>query len=173
MNTHEKLPEINLRALEPEDLDVLYRIENDRALWGEGVTNVPYSRYVLHDYIASSSADIFVDKQVRFMIVNADGVAVGIADLVNFDPRHRRAEVGLMLMSEYRGLGYASAALQELCRYSAEVLNINQLYAIVAADNSKSISMLKRIGFADSGVLKEWLCNGREYTDAILLQKKL
>ena len=35
---------IHLRALEPEDLDMLYQIENNRELWSVGVTNVPYSR---------------------------------------------------------------------------------------------------------------------------------
>ena len=51
-------PEVKLRAMEPEDLDLLYSIENDMVLWNVGTTNVPYSRYVLHDYIANSSCDI-------------------------------------------------------------------------------------------------------------------
>ena len=51
-------PEIRLRALEPEDLDLLYKIENDMKLWNVGATNVPYSRYTLHDYIATASNDI-------------------------------------------------------------------------------------------------------------------
>ena len=46
MNT---LPAIRLRAIEPEDLDLLYQIENDSSLWDVGTTNVPYSRYTLHD----------------------------------------------------------------------------------------------------------------------------
>jgi diamine N-acetyltransferase len=29
------------------------------------VTNVPYSRFALHEYIASATGDIYVDKQVR------------------------------------------------------------------------------------------------------------
>ena len=40
---------IKLRAIEPEDLEVLYKIENDVRLWNIGVTNVPYSKYTLHD----------------------------------------------------------------------------------------------------------------------------
>ena len=30
-----------LRAMEPEDLDLLYQIENDTKLWNIGLTNVP------------------------------------------------------------------------------------------------------------------------------------
>ena len=32
---------IHLRALEPEDLDFLYEMENDESLWEMGGTNVP------------------------------------------------------------------------------------------------------------------------------------
>ena len=40
---------VRLRAMEPEDLDFLYAMENDKEVWDVGCTNVPYSRYVLHD----------------------------------------------------------------------------------------------------------------------------
>ena len=36
MNTSK--PSIHLRAIEPEDLDLLYRIENDVKLWNVGAT---------------------------------------------------------------------------------------------------------------------------------------
>ena len=55
---------IHLRALEPEDLDFLYEMENDESLWEMGGTNVPYSRQVLLDYITTATADIYTDKQV-------------------------------------------------------------------------------------------------------------
>ena len=47
-----------LRALEPEDLELLYSIENDDSIWKIGASNVPYSKYVLRDYIANSHNDI-------------------------------------------------------------------------------------------------------------------
>ena len=49
--------QVHLRATEPEDLDILYKIENDDSLWNLGNTNVPYSKYVLHDYIAHATND--------------------------------------------------------------------------------------------------------------------
>ena len=91
---------IRLRAMEPEDLDLLYKIENDESLWSVSTTNVPYSRYVLHDYIANSKNDIFADSQVRLIIETDDRRAnIGLLDLVNFDPRHQRAELGIILLN--------------------------------------------------------------------------
>ena len=42
---------IHLRALEPEDLDILYHSENDSSLWQYGSTLVPYSRFTLREYL--------------------------------------------------------------------------------------------------------------------------
>ena len=87
---------LNLRAMEPEDLEVLYKIENDRTLWDVGVTNVPYSRYVLHDFISNSTGNIYADGQVRLMI-ELEGQVIGIVDLVNFDAKNRKAEISIVL----------------------------------------------------------------------------
>ena len=80
------LPFVELRAMEPEDLDTLYKIENDKEMWNVSTTNVPYSKYVLHQYIANATNDIYTDKQVRMIAIDDRGETVGIVDLVNFSP---------------------------------------------------------------------------------------
>lgn len=57
----------------------------------------PYSRYVLHDFIANSTCDIYKDGQVRWAIENEEGEVVGMIDLTNFDPHHSRAETGIVI----------------------------------------------------------------------------
>ena len=101
------LTKVRLRAMEPEDLDFLYNIENDRELWNVGNTNVPYSRYVLHDYIANATNDIYSDGQVRMIVENAEGCTVGMADLFDFNASHRRAELSIVIMrGQYRQRKY-------------------------------------------------------------------
>lgn len=70
--------------MEPEDLEFMYGVENDDRLWNVGVTNVPYSRSTLLDYITSATGDIFADKQVRLMIDNEVGETIGMVDLMDF-----------------------------------------------------------------------------------------
>ena len=119
------LPVVRLRAIEPEDLDMLYGIENDTKLWNVSVTSVPYSRYTLYDYIANSKNDIYSDRQVRMMVENGGGEVVGIVDLINFDPKHLRAEIGIVIKREYRNQGYAQAAIGEICDYALNVLHLH------------------------------------------------
>ena len=156
--------------MEPEDLEVLYRIENDAELWAVGTTNVPYSRYTLHDYIATSSDDIFADRQLRLIIVDGKET-VGIADLINFDPRHRRAEVGIVIEKPYRRKGYAKAALEALHDYARRVIHLHQLYAIVGADNLPARRLFLSEGYRATATLKEWLlCADNSYADAEVMQ---
>ncbi len=165
-----QLPKIRLRAIEPEDLDILYRIENDTRLWNVGATNVPYSRYTLHDYIATSSDDIYADRQVRLIVENEDGQTVGLADLVHFDPQHLRAETGIVIVDAYRRKGFASATLMELCNYALRVLHLHQLYAIVEKENQAAMQLFRNNGFEEQAILKDWLFDGRSYHDSCLLQ---
>ena len=163
-------PVIHLRALEPEDLDFLYRIENDDILWRVGVTNVPYSRYVLRDYIANTQNDIYADRQLRLMIEDDGRQVVGVVDLVNFDPRHLRAEVGIVICAEKRQQGYARAAVSELCRYATETLHLHQLYVVVDESNEPAVRLFLHAGFKSRNVLQDWLYTGNEYHRALLLQ---
>ena len=164
---------MKLRAIEPEDLDVLYQIENDRSLWHVGTTNVPYSRYTLHDYIANSSDDIYVDRQVRLMVENDEGETVGIVDLVQFSPQHLRAEVGIVIMNAQRRKGYATAAVEALCDYAQRVIHLHQLYAVVDSHNEAAVALFRKNGFSVENTLQEWLFDGREYHDALLMQRFL
>jgi diamine N-acetyltransferase len=164
-------PPVRLRAIEPEDLDLLYKIENDWQIWKVGITNVPYSRYVLHDYIAKSSSDIYTDRQVRLMIEDANtNMTVGIIDLVNFSPSHLRAEVGIAISPVYRRKGYASAAIAEIKNYSHLILHLHQLYVVIAEGNIASQRLFQSAGFQDVQLLKDWLRDGEHYCNAILMQ---
>jgi len=161
---------IKLRALEPEDLDELYAIENDREIWHVGPTNVPYSRYALHEYIARQQADIYADRQVRLVVENAEKTVVGLVDLVDFDPQHRRAELGIVVKKAFRGNGYGQAAIAQMLDYARKTLHLHQIYAIVDADNHESLQLFRQVGFEEKNRLEDWLFDGENYRDAVLMQ---
>lgn len=168
MNT--TLPYVRLRAMEPEDLELLYQIENEPELWQVGCTNVPYSRYLLRDFITRSTGDIYTDKQVRLMAENANGETIGIADIMNFNPRHMRAEVGITIRPAYRQQGYGLAALCHLLAYGKRTLCLHQLFAIVSCHNEASRRLFLKAGFNASCELKDWLYEDGEYHPAIVMQ---
>lgn len=164
---------IRLRAPEPEDLELMYRLENESSEWAVGCTTVPYSRFLLRQYIEQTTGDIYADKQVRLMIERkSDKLVMGCADLVNYEPMHQRAEVGIIIVPEYRGKGYGSMSLDVLCHYALDFLHLHQLVAYIAADNIGSLAMFRSQGFVHGKQLEQWLRNADGgYKDAWLLQR--
>jgi diamine N-acetyltransferase len=162
---------IYLRAPEPEDLDVMYNMENDPASWDVSCFTVPYSRFVLKQYIEASQCDIFADKQLRLMLVNLENKqVVGTIDLTDFVPMHGRAGVGIAVKKEFRRQGFAHQALELLVRYSFEFLHLRQLYAYVSVRNEASRKLFCSCGFTQAGVLKDWLRVKDGYEDVFFMQ---
>lgn len=164
------MPDIRLRAMEPEDLDFLYGIENDPEVWSVGATNVPYSRYTLYDYIANTKNDIYTDRQVRLIIEDCNSRVVGTVDITNFDPRHMRAEIGIVIQKTQRRKGYARSALSMTIHHAFVTLHIHQLYAVIPEDNIASMTLFESCGFKRTAMLKDWLSYGGRYKNACLLQ---
>lgn len=163
---------ITLRALEPSDIDVMYRWENDAELWRYGSTVAPFSRKQIWEYISGYDSDIFSARQLRLMIVdNATGEAVGALDLTDFDPVNQRAAIGIFVDKSRQRMGYASSAVELVTGYCAERLGMHQLWAIVPADNSPSRSLFTSCGFKISGRLQSWVKTRTSYCDAYIYQK--
>lgn len=162
---------ITLRTPEPEDLELMYTMENDTTLWSVGNTLLPYSRYTLRQYLEQSRQDLFTEHQARFVITLADGEAAGMIDLADFDPLNSRAEVCIGLLGKHRGKGIATRALALLCEYALKRLHINQLYAFIPKWNSESLNLFEKNGFTKSALLKQWQRTEKGYIDVFLVQK--
>ena len=151
-------PSVELRALEPDDLDFLYELENDRMIWAVSDTLAPISRHALREYLQHAAADFYEVRQLRLVVTSVDsGQAVGVVDLFDFDPRHRRAGVGITIRSSERRRGYARHTLQLVAAHAREVLHLHQLYCTIAQTNRASIRLFKKAGFRRVGVRQEWL----------------
>lgn len=165
---------ITLRALEPDDIDLLYQWENDMEIWDVSNTKTPFSKYILAKYLNDSSKDIYELKQLRLIILNENKAPVGAVDLFDFEPYHLRAGVGILIhKKEYRNLGYASDTLMALSEYALNVLGLKQLYANIADDNTTSINLFENTGFEKIGLKKFWLKTVNGWKDEILFQKVL
>ena len=89
---------IRLRALEPEDLEYLYKWENDMDLWEVSDTLTPFSIFTLKKYIETCHLDIYTTKQLRLMVERIEPqTRVGLVDLYDFDPYHQLAGIGIMI----------------------------------------------------------------------------
>ena len=165
---------VRFRALEPDDIDLLYEWENNTEIWNVSNTFEPFSKYVLAKYIKESQRDIYEAREMRLIIETHEGKAVGAIDLFEFDPFHFRAGVGILIHDEHdRNLGYATDALHLLCSYAADYLNLHQLFANITFDNQASIQLFTNAGFELAGTKKDWRRTPDGWKDELLFQKIL
>lgn len=163
---------VRLRSLEVSDLDRMYLWENDMSLWNISGYTTPFSSEALSAFIDTSSRaeSIFSSGQLR-LIIDVDGVAAGCVDLFEFEPRDRRAGVGILVYEErFRRQGIALGALNELIDYAHKILNIENLWAHIPIENCPSVGLFERCGFTKSGVLRHWRLYDGVYSDVAVYQ---
>ena len=151
---------ILLRLLETKDIDFLYKWENDMSLWEYGDTRIPFSKALLENYISNYDANILSAKQLRFMIIEkSSNSAIGAVDLYDVDIYNSRAFIGIMIIPQWQNMGYA-----------LNIIGLSQIAAYIPSTNLKSISLFKRLGYTESGCLKNWSRFGNKVNDVIIMQ---
>jgi diamine N-acetyltransferase len=167
-----KCEKIRLRALEPEDLELLYKWENDDSYWVISNTVAPFSKYILKRYLENSHKNIFETGQLRLMIeLVSEKKTIGTIDLFDFDSFHQRAGIGILIADDAeRRKGYASMALKCLIDYCFTTLQLHQLYCNILANNCESMDLFKKQGFVQSGIKKEWVKTSEGYLDEYMFQ---
>ena len=166
---------IRLRALEPEDVDKLYKWENDTQIWHLSNTLTPFSKHVLRQYLKTAAKDIYETRQLRLIIEVLDEKRpVGAIDLFDFDPFNLRAGVGILVHSKQdRRKGFASQAIETLSGYARSVLGLRQLYCNICEDNEDSLKLFIKQGFVITGQKKEWVRTLDGFLTEYFLQKLL
>lgn len=161
---------INLRAIEPTDLAFLYQIENDELFWEVSNTQKPFSKYLLQQYLENAQQDIYEAKQLRLVIEEKNGSSVGLIDLFDFEPKHKRAGIGIVINQQFQNKGYANEAISLLVNYSNTHLGLHQLFANITEDNTKSISLFEKIGFKKTGIKKDWIFTNGKFKNEFFYQ---
>ena len=163
---------IYLRALEPEDLEFVYAIENDETIWEVSNTITPYSKFLIRQYLENAHQDIYEAKQLRLAICKSNtSEAVGLIDLFDFDVKNKRAGVGIIIQNEIdRNNGLGKEALGLVINYAFQQLQLHQLYANIGTENKASVSLFTTFGFERIGVKKDWNFANNAFQDEAVFQ---
>ncbi len=161
-----------LRALEHEDLDFIYEIENDETIWNVSNTNTPYSKFLIRQYLENTHQDIYEAKQLRLAICKNNSLeTIGLIDLFDFDPKNNRAGIGIIIKeNQDRKSGFGTESLALLINYSFSKLNLHQLFANINPQNSASVTLFTKFGFQNIGTKKHWNLVKGSYQDEDLYQ---
>ena len=141
----------------------LHRWENASEDWWMGATVTPISREAMQAF-ADGTHDLYRDRQLRLMLdhsasgdMEGDRMTVGALDLYDFEPRHRRAGIGVYIDPRFRRQGHAIMGLTLLVDYARLHLGLHQLFAEVPVSNASSMDLFRKLGFLKTGERRDWI----------------
>lgn len=162
---------VKLRNMRDDDLELMFDWENREELKYLGDEHQPISKAELSAFINHSIGDLYTDGQLRWMIDNTDST-VGCIDLFQFDAHNQRVGVGILIADlENRKNGFAQEALELLCNYCFEVLNLRQVFCHIPVDNQASLRLFSTCGFEETGRFRDWVKKENVFIDAVFMQR--
>ena len=154
--------QLRLRPLEREDLRFVHELDNNETVmhyWFEE----PYEAFV-------ELCDLYDkhihDQSERRFIVEREGLRVGLVELVEINHIHRRAEFQIIISPDHQGRGYATQATHLAMGYAFTVLNLYKLFLVVDVENTRAVSVYRKLGFTEEGILRHEFFVDGVYRDA-------
>jgi ribosomal-protein-alanine N-acetyltransferase len=132
------------------------------------LSNLESSKRLLNRYLKYWS-DYF---QFNYIIERREVkniIKLGSISLWNISWRHKRAEIGIWIASDYWNQGIGEKAINLIKIIAFYHLKLNRLEAHISVKNFRSITLFKKCGFIEEGKLREYLHFKGIYQDAIIL----
>lgn len=147
---------VRLRALEPEDADLIYEWAHDPEV-GRWMTNDhPRSRAQIRKRCEERPINTY-ELVVLGIETKAEGKLIGIIDLRDAQPEIGNAELDIYIGdAEYRnGGGYGTDALRTMCRYGFNSMRLHMITLWVVAENEIARHVYRKVGFSEDGRHRE------------------
>ena len=104
-----------------------------------------------------------------FLVLKETNETIGRSGFHNWYAKHQRAEVGYVLSSEaHRRQGYMGEALAAILEHGFKVMGLNRIEACIGPDNIASLTLIKKFGFTQEGILRQHYCYDGELMDSII-----
>lgn len=139
-----------LRTIEAEDLDYVERLFNDQRVREHTDRHEPAYRSRSREWL-----DSLGEKDVVVLLVCEGTDPVGWINLFSLDDVVGTAEVGYGMAPDRWGEGFATDALETICRYAFEERGLHKMYARVFVTNPGSKRVLEKVGFHEEGRHRE------------------
>lgn len=165
-----------LRQMTLEDADFVFQHFGDPAVSRYLMDEPPVTEYARAQEIIQFYLEPEEKTHNRWVMVRkADHQYIGTCGFHKWDRQHFRAEIGYDLSPSCWGQGYMMEALRTVISNGFAQMRLNRIEALVYVENGRSIQLLRRLGFKQEGVLREYLySDGRFYDHYLfaLLQKE-
>ena len=146
-----------LREMTVDDVEFYFHHFNDNKIvegsCHPGPENLEDSEEELERYCIKPFKE---NRGVRWGIVRKGSrELVGTCGYYDWNKTARRAEIGYDLDPAYWGEGIMTESLRAILEYGFEDMELNRIQAIIDSKNTRSIKLIRRLGFKKEGVLRQ------------------
>jgi [ribosomal protein S5]-alanine N-acetyltransferase len=148
---------LRLRAVRPGDVTAVYALFSDPTVtrhYGlEPFTTVEQAA----QRVSAIRQNYLKRRAIRWAITRREEDAlIGTLGLMNWKPKFFSAALGYELAPAYWRQGIMQEALTAVLHFSFTIMALNRLEAFVVPENTPSIALLQKLGFANEGLMREY-----------------
>ena len=166
--------DIELRLLKQSDsIDIFNMIDSQREYFGKWLPFVESTKQLSDTKnfvksIVNTPKDLFeyiftIRKQKEF---------IGLIGFKSTDKLNKKTEIGYWISKNHQKQGIVSKAVERLCNFAFNKLDLNRIQIKCAVENKASINIPKRLDFKFEGVERHGeLLSGNVFTDLVVYSK--
>ena len=160
---------LRLRMIQPGDVTAVYEIFGDEAVtryYGlETYTSIEQAAERITLYRQNFNKRVSVRWGITF---KDDEWLLGTIGIMNWKPRFFNAALGYDLQKRFWRQGIMFEALTAVLDYAFSKMQMNRLEAFVMPKNEPSSELLKKLGFQNEGLMREYGYWRGEFHDLVL-----
>lgn len=145
---------INLRMLEKDDIEILYRICNEKSV----------KRYNI-----ARNSNRETNFRKAFSIINEKKILIGFITYRKSNYCKDTYSIGITIGSKYWGLKYGEDSIRTLLNYLFVKLNAIKIELEVIKGNLRAINCYKKCGFTEDRVRTNDVFIDGKYVDIIIM----
>jgi ribosomal-protein-serine acetyltransferase len=117
-------------------------------------------------YLASVGQEMKKGSALNYFIFQGGRLSGGCG--FSLQMKYTRAEMGFWLEKESQGQGIMSRCLTTMIRYGFEELGLHRLELRIAPENTRSLTLARKMHFLTEGRMRDALRIGGSYQDMIV-----
>lgn len=164
-----------LPELGTESLIVKFYQDNEDFLapWDPKKPEGFYTEEYWKDKNLQAIAEFNNEKSLRLNLFQKEtNELIGMANFTSFERGpFQCCRLGYKLGERFQGKGYMNEALEKAIEYLFDELNFHRIEANYIPANERSGNVLKRLGFVEHGVAKDYLHIAGQWQDHVLTSK--
>lgn len=156
---------IKLRKIEESDAEIYHKWRNDVEIMYS--TSPELDQFNLNDTREFVGFILGSQNSKSYMIeTKEDNKTVGIVSLININNKDRSAECIIDIGEKAAwGKGIGQASFNMVMNYAFNELNFHRLTLRVFSFNERAISLYKKLGFKEEGIMREAFYRSGEWHD--------